>query len=74
MALLIEVVVDRGMGGGEFLQGLYIPEFCHRAFSSPERLVGILSPIVEPSSAYLAIYDSNNLHRGTVGAKAVGYK
>ncbi len=26
VAVLVEVVVDRGMGGGEFLQGLYISE------------------------------------------------
>ncbi len=39
VALLVEVVVDRGMGGGEFLQGLYDPEFRHRSFSSSERLV-----------------------------------
>ena len=39
MALLIEVIVDRGVGGGEFLQGLYISELRHRSFSSSERLV-----------------------------------
>ena len=41
------------MGGGEFLQGLYISELRHRSFSSSERLVGILSPIVELSTALL---------------------
>ncbi len=30
MAILIEVIVDRGVGGGEFLQGLYISELRHR--------------------------------------------
>ena len=39
VAVLIEVVVDRGMGGGEFLQGLFIPEPGHRSFPSSERLV-----------------------------------
>ena len=39
VAILVEVVVDRGMGGGEFLQGLYISELRHRSFSSSERLV-----------------------------------
>ncbi len=39
VAVLVEVVVDRGMGGGEFLQGLYISELRHRSFSSSERLV-----------------------------------
>ena len=26
MALVVEMVVDRGMGGSKFLQGLYVPE------------------------------------------------
>jgi hypothetical protein len=38
------------VGGGEFLEGLSISELRHRSFSSSERLVGILSPIVEPST------------------------
>ena len=38
VAVVVEMIVDRGMGGGEFLQGLYIPELRHRALSSPERL------------------------------------
>ncbi len=53
VAVLVEVIVDRGMGGGEFLQGLYIPELRYRSFSSPERLVGILGSIVEPPTALL---------------------
>ncbi len=53
MAVLIEVIVDRGVGGGEFLQGLYMSEIRHRAFSSSERLMRVLGPIVEPSTALL---------------------
>jgi hypothetical protein len=37
VTVLIEMIMDRGMGGGEFLQGLYISELRHRSFSSPER-------------------------------------
>ena len=66
MTVLVEVIMDRSMGGGEFLQGLYVSEFRHRAFSSSERLVGILGSIVEPSPAYLTIHDSNDFHRGVV--------
>ena len=29
MAFVVEVIVDRGMDGGEFLQGLYVSEFGH---------------------------------------------
>ena len=39
VAVLVEVVVDRGVGGSEFLQGPYVPELRHRSFSSSERLV-----------------------------------
>ena len=39
MAFGVEVVVDRGMNGGEYLQGLYVLAFGHRPFPSPERLV-----------------------------------
>ncbi len=39
VAVLVEVVVDRGMGGGELLQGLDVPEFRHRTLSSSKRLV-----------------------------------
>ncbi len=27
---LIEVIVDRGVDGGKLLQGLHVPELCHR--------------------------------------------
>ncbi len=37
--VLIEVIVDQGVGGGEFLQGLYILELRHRSFALPERLI-----------------------------------
>ncbi len=53
MTIVVEMIVDRGMGGGEFLQGLYIPELRHRTLSSPERLVRILGTIVEPASTFL---------------------
>ncbi len=39
VAVWIEVVVDRGVDGGEFLEGLDIPEARHCPFSSSERLV-----------------------------------
>ena len=39
VAVLVEVVVDRGMGCGEFLQDLYISELRHRSFSSSKRLM-----------------------------------
>jgi hypothetical protein len=58
VAVLVEVVMDRGLGGCEFLQSLYVPEPGHRSFSSSERLVGILGSIVEPATALLTICDT----------------
>jgi hypothetical protein len=63
VAVLVEVVVDRGLGGGEFLQGLYVPEPRHRSFSSSERLVRMLGSIVEPPTALLAGSIADYLHR-----------
>ena len=39
MAVLVEMVVDRGMDGGELLESLNVPELGHRVLSSSERLV-----------------------------------
>ena len=39
MTFLVEMIVDRGVGGGEFLQGLDVSEPGHRSLSSAERLV-----------------------------------
>lgn len=39
VAIVVEVIVDRGVDGGEFLQGLDVPEFRHCLFPSSERLV-----------------------------------
>ena len=38
MVLNIEMIVDRGMEGGEFLEGLHITDFSHRPFPTSERL------------------------------------
>ena len=73
VAVLVEVIVDRGMGGGKFLQGLYISEIRHRSFSSSERLVGILGSIVEPPTALLIASIADYLHRRSVRPKPIGY-
>jgi hypothetical protein len=39
VAVMVEVIVDRGMYGGKLLKSFYIPEGRHRPLSSPERLV-----------------------------------
>ena len=39
VAVVVEVVVDRGMGGGKLLESFHVPELRHRLFSSSEWLV-----------------------------------
>jgi len=63
----VEEVVDRGVGGTEFLQGLDVPEMGHRPLSPSEGLVGIFGSTVKPAGAYLADLDANILHRRAIG-------
>jgi len=70
VAVLVEMVVDRGVNGGEFLQGLYVPEPRHRSFSSSEGLVRILGSIVEPPTALLIGSIADYLHRRSVRPNA----
>ena len=39
MTFEIDMIVDRCMDGGEFLQGLYVPDFRHRTLPSSEWLM-----------------------------------
>ena len=67
------MIVDRGMGGGELLESFHVPELPHRSFSSSERLVGILSPVVQPATALLVGVIADYFHRSSVRPKPVGY-
>ena len=59
------------MDGGEFLQGLYVPELGHCRFPSSERLVRVLGPVVEPAPGLLATLIADHLHRSSVGREPV---
>ncbi len=63
VTVVVEMVVDRGVDRGEFLQGLDIPKPCHRTLSSSERLVRVLGSIVEPPAALLIGSIADDLHR-----------
>ena len=39
VTVVVEVVVDRGVRGGKFLQGFDVPELRHSTLSSPEWLM-----------------------------------
>ena len=61
VTVLVEVVVDRGMGGGKLLESFQFPEFRHRSLSSSEWLVRIFCPVVEPATALLTLHNPNDL-------------
>jgi len=71
MALLIEMVMDRGMDGREFLEGLYVSQPGHRALTSSKWLVRVFSSIVEPPLANLIRRITDHIHRCPVGPKPV---
>jgi hypothetical protein len=73
VTVVVEVIVDRGMGSGKLLESFHVSELRHRSFSSSERLVGILSPIVEPPTALLIDGIAHYFHCRTVGAKPVSH-
>jgi hypothetical protein len=54
------------VGGGKPLESFHVPELRHCSFSSSERLVGVLSPIVEPTTALLIGSIADYFHRRSV--------
>jgi hypothetical protein len=71
VALLIEVVVDRGMGGGELLQATHPPEALHCPLSSSQRLMSIFDAVVQPAAGALAALDADDFQGRAIGAKPV---
>ena len=66
VTVLIEMNLDRGVDGGKFLEGLHVPELCHRPLPSSERLMCVLRPIVEPTAALLRRCIIDHIHRSAV--------
>ena len=62
VAFLIEMVVDRGLDGNEFLQTSHTPETEHCSLSSSKREVRILCPVIFPAAHRLFISIADNLH------------
>ena len=71
VAFLIEVVLDRGVNGAEFLQRLHAPKPEHRMFSPSERLMRVFRSIVHPAPAFLAVRDANDFHRCAIGTEPI---
>lgn len=60
LAVEIEVIVDDRVRGGEFLQGSRASELLHGSLPSPERLMGVLGPVVQPSCGALPAAEAQN--------------
>ena len=65
------LVVDRGVDGGEFLQGLDVSEPRHRPFPPSKRLMRVFRPVVEPTAAGPGGRIAYHSHRSPVGRKPV---
>ena len=61
--LLVEVVMDRGVDGYEFLQTSHPPEPQHRPLSSSKRQMRIVSAVVGPTR-HLAVIASAHILQG----------
>lgn len=72
LAIEVEVIVDDGVNGDEFLQGNRPSESLHGPLSSPERLMGILGPVVQPSCSILPPPEAQHCQGCPVRSEAVG--
>ncbi len=71
MSFLVEVVVNRTVGSGKFLQTSHPPKAKHRPLPSSEGLMRILDAIVQPA-ANLALVDSTQaFERRAIGSKPI---
>src|SRR6056297_2223506 len=70
-AIVVEMVRDGGMDGGEHLKTSYPPEPEHRPLPSSERQMRILCPVVQPATRLLPICHTKVLHGRAVGAQLI---
>jgi hypothetical protein len=66
MSFLVEMVVNRGVDGDEFLQTSRSPKSQQGSLSSSKRQAGILGAIIFPATCLLAICVTDNLHHGAI--------
>lgn len=65
-ALLVEMIMDRGVNCDELLQRSCPTEAKHRPLPSSKRLVRILHTIVGPAASFLTIVDAEVLESRTI--------
>ena len=72
IALVIEMVVNRDMDCGEFLQGLSVSKSRHRPFPPSKREIRVLGPVVQPAPALLTSWISEHLHGRSIRRQRIG--
>ena len=68
---MIEVVVDRGVDGGELLKTSHLAEAKHRPLASSERLVWVLGAIADPAAVLLERYGTGLAQGVSIGPEFV---
>ena len=72
MALVGEVVVDRGLDSGTLLQALDVPDPGHHPVPPSNRWMRVLGSGVKPASAFPPSKTSERLHRSRIKSQPVG--
>jgi hypothetical protein len=73
MALQIEVVVDGGVEGGEFLQASNPPETEHGTLPSSEWKMGVFRSVVSPPTGPLKIGAAEFTQRRAIGSEPISH-
>lgn len=73
VTVMTEVIVNRAIGRCEFLKRGRTSEPCHGLFSSPEGLMRILGPIVEPSARLMTSLIADLAISGRIRWKPIGH-
>jgi hypothetical protein len=69
----VELVVKRGLDGGEHFHRLHVPKLYHCSHASSEREMAVLGPIVQPAAGLLAVQISKFTHRSRVRFDSIGH-
>ncbi len=73
-AVLVEMVVDGGMDGGEHPQTSHAPEPEHRPLASSTRQMEILHAIAQPTAGFLSVLGPDFLKGGAIGTELVRHQ
>ena len=72
VAFLVEMIADRAVHGGKFLQTSHPPEPEHRQLPSSEGQMTVLSPIIKPTAGFALVDRAERIQGSAVGSQPVG--